>query len=131
MSGIDTVVPSTTLTRRPCQCQPAGQRPCSSRPVSRTSRRNKDSGKRCRALQYGSVCGEQGRSPRETSQASTRLTVQRQEPSGLRTWLRKAHNVNTGVQTASRQAACSCSKARVSRATLSTSAKGKPSAWAN
>jgi hypothetical protein len=97
VSGMDTVVPSATLTRRPFHSQAAGLRRCKSWPVSRTSRGSSDSGRRWRALQYGSVLGEQGGSPRETSQASTRATAARQEASGLRTWLRKAQSVRAGV----------------------------------
>jgi len=75
--------------------------------------------------------GEQGVWPRETSQARTRLTVRRQEPSALATWLRKAQRVSTGVKTASRQVACSSRRAVSTRSAVSTSAKGRPSAWAN
>src|SRR5438552_8387781 len=128
---METVVPSATLTRRPFHNHSSGTSDGTARPVSRTRRWSRDSGSRCRALQYGSVLGEHGFWPVLTSQASTRATAARQEPSGLITWLRNAQRVRIGVYVFSRQVARSSCNARSRRSADRVSANGRPSPWAN
>jgi hypothetical protein len=51
VSGMDTVVPSATLTGRPPSSSPAGYLACNSVPASVASRLTSRSGSRLRALQ--------------------------------------------------------------------------------
>src|SRR5262245_22936534 len=120
-----TVDPSTSLTRWPRQRQPSGRCSARSRPVARARRVNRARGSRCRALQYGSVLAEQARAPWLTSQASTRATAWRHDPSGHRHCDRKAHRVRAGVYTQARPVAPTSARARSTRSGRSNGANGK------
>ena len=92
-----TVVPSTTLTRRPHHSHSTGAASCTSRPSARINRNGTASGSRARALQYGPVSSSSITWPRRAIQAAIRLTAARQERSGLSTCQKKAQKVSQGV----------------------------------
>lgn len=96
VSGIETVVPSTSLTERPFHFQPSSDFRCSNLPVSRTNRLTRLIGRRNLALQYDLVFDEHGGSPCATRSASTFATAFWQEGSELSTCDKKAHKVTIG-----------------------------------
>ena len=70
-----TVVPLTTLTRRPHHSHSTGAASCTSRPSARINRNGTASGSRARALQYGPVSSSSIAWPRRAIQAVIRFTA--------------------------------------------------------
>jgi hypothetical protein len=134
VSGMDTVVPSATLTGRPPSSSPAGYRACNSAPDSFASRDTSRSGSRLRALQYGPVSASpSGPSPapaagRADTNASSLLTASLHDLSAPSTWARNVQTVTSGVYRQSRNVTPSAATAAPTRPASSSPLPPNPSA---
>ena len=102
VSGMLSVVPSTSLTERPFHNQPADAKESVTAPLWRTKLCTMPRGRRWRARQYAPVAVLHLRSPLPTRSITWRLTVCWHEPSALSVWAMNSDSVSVGAYSRSR-----------------------------